>query len=108
LANVPPTLSSDEDNICINGGFPGGTMLERVQEHVQEQVQEQAAEGSRGRRHDCTLLDAGEHFNDVDCRQIFAVKRAAARDTVLPCDLLHDVVMAKGLVRPAPAAWRRK
>jgi hypothetical protein len=29
---VPPALSSDADEICINGGFPGGTMLERVPE----------------------------------------------------------------------------
>jgi hypothetical protein len=56
------------------------------------------------------LLNGGEHFDDVGRPQhLCAAERAAARDSeVLPCDLLHDLVVAEGLlVRPPPAAWRR-
>jgi hypothetical protein len=92
VPEVPPALSSDEDEIRIAGGI----ILE-AQNH-QRQTTAPAPE---------VLLNGGEHFDDVDRGHIRAIEReAAAGDAVLPRDLLHDLVVVKGLVRPAPAAWR--
>jgi hypothetical protein len=80
---VPPALLLDGDEISLAGGI---------------MLQEKTA--PKG------LLNGGKHFDDVDRGHICAVERAAARDAVLPHDLLHDLVITKGLVCPAPAAWR--
>ena len=86
---VPPALWSDKDEVSIAGGL---LMPSRA---GQNQTVPEA------------LLNGGEHFDDVDRGQIRAIEReAAAGDAVLPRDLLHDLVVVKGLVRPAPAAWR--
>jgi hypothetical protein len=53
------------------------------------------------------LLNDGEHFDAVNCGHMCAVERAARDGDILPCELLRDLVMAKGLVCPVPAAWRR-
>jgi hypothetical protein len=87
---VPPALLLDEDEVSIAGGL---LMPSRA---GQNQTVPEA------------LLNGGEHFDDVDRQHLRAAERVAARDgEVLPRDLLHDLVVAKGLVCPPPAAWRR-
>jgi hypothetical protein len=71
-------------------------------------LQEQQPEEGRIQTAPTALLNSGEHFDDVDHGHICALKRAATKDgAVLACKLLYDLVMVKGLVCPAPAAWRR-
>jgi hypothetical protein len=57
------------------------------------------------------LLDGGEHHDDTvrkDLRQIERKARGNCPDGKLPRDIMHEIVVSKGLKRPEPNQWKNR
>lgn len=90
-SDVAPPLDSDYFNLLSEGAIP----LERDPTGHNNNSPEQ-------------LLRGGEHFDSVPRdmrRRILNAEAALARDSVLPRDKLHSVVVEKNLKRPTPIRW---
>ena len=91
---LAPALATDEFEVAANGGV----------------TCERDRYGNEVPR---SLLDGGDHFDDVGQLQRQAIARRGARqmeddDAQLPREYLYDMVVASGLKRPEPNAWHNK